>query len=639
MNRLREFSALGVSFVAHLMLLIVLYVLKMTVIDPAMQADLETVFEPEREQEQITKTLEVNTEVAETFNTIPGGVVTGNIGASTAPVVTNQKVEQSETLQEPTIQVSLSEVTLPSDDVLGKDFGEAEITGEVGAAVEGYGAALSRITQELARMMRKEKVMAVWLFDESGSMKDDQKEIAENFYKVYDELGILTQKDKELRGKSKRGDELLKSVILSFGQGIHEQTPRPTANIEEIKEAIHKIPEDTTGTENMCQSILKTLSDYSGAARRERRRMVLIVVSDESGDDGDNAEVLETTVAGLVKNRVPAYFLGRESMFGYPYARIRWIDPKYKLSHWLQVRRGPETPMVECLQWDGLHSRWDTQPAGFGPYAQVRMARESGGIFFILPGEEENLVNARAIERRKYAFLDMKEYLPCLESRREYILERDGSDFRETIFDVISRLNPHQHKELSIREHWYPMDINEFRAEATGQFNKAVFAMSLLNQAIPLLDKIRPLRDIEASQRWRANYDLAYAQLHAFRIRLFQYMLAMDDHMANNPPPKKQNSNRWNLVRVPRMIEPDERQYGQLKKFFRLTTTREEYLAEVQDRVDEATQLLQGVVLNHPNTPWADRAAYEMKIGFGIEFRDVRRDPRYDNKDIKVPKL
>ena len=133
----RDLPALGVSLASHALILAVLYLIKLTVIDPAIQLDLETVFEPERTQEEFTKELELDTTVAETFNTQPGGAVTGEIGASTAPVVTSQKVEQAETLEDPQIEVSLSEVTLPSDDIIGKDFGETQITGEVGAAVEG----------------------------------------------------------------------------------------------------------------------------------------------------------------------------------------------------------------------------------------------------------------------------------------------------------------------------------------------------------------------------------------------------------------------------------------------------------------------------------------------------------------------
>lgn len=634
----RDWPALGVSLLSHGVILMALWLIKLTVIDPTIQLDLETVFEPERTQEEFTKELELDTTVAETLNTQPGGAVTGDIGASSAPVVTSQKVEQAETLEDPKIEVSLSEVTIPSDNIIGKDFGESEITGEVGAAVEGYGAAMSRITSELIRIMRKEKVLAVWLFDESGSMKDDQKEIAENFHKVYEELGIFTQKDEELKKRS--SEELILTSVLSFGEKINKHID-PTSNIEEIKKSISNLPVDVTGKENMCQSINATFDQYIGLARRQKRRLVLIVVSDESGDDGDNAQMLETTVSKLKQGRVPTYFLGRESMFGYPYARLRWVDPKYKLTHWLRIRRGPETPEVECLQWDGLHGRWDTQNAGFGPYAQVRLAKESGGIFFILPGEEENLIDARQIEKRKYEFLDMKEYQPYLGSRREYWQERDREDFRRTLFEVIKRLDPNDDKLLNIKENWYSMNMAEFQSQASSEVDKAVRAMGQIEQQLAVLENIRPLRDTEVSMRWRANYDLAYAQLITFRIRLFQFLLAIDEHVATNPKPLNrgaQPSNRWNLGRVRKMITPNEDQYARLKSSFNLKTTREEYLAELDVQEKEARRMLESVVALHPNTPWASRAKWELSKGFGMTFSDGFRHPNYDKK-IELPSL
>ena len=78
----RDFPALGVSLFTHVLVLGAMYLIKLTVIDPTIQLDLETVFEPERTQEEFTKELEIQTEVAQTFNTQPGGAVTGEIGAA-----------------------------------------------------------------------------------------------------------------------------------------------------------------------------------------------------------------------------------------------------------------------------------------------------------------------------------------------------------------------------------------------------------------------------------------------------------------------------------------------------------------------------------------------------------------------------
>ena len=160
-------------------------------------------------------------------------------------------------------------------------------------------------------MMRQQKVTVVWLFDESGSLTDDRKEIRENYLRVLDELKVASTKDEELR----KGSEQLLTVVASYGQGIHEHTPRPTADLEMIKAAIDKVPVDESGQENMCQSIAAIINKYKQTAIRGKRKLAVIVVSDESGDDGD---FVENAISESRAAKAPLYFLGRESMFGYP---------------------------------------------------------------------------------------------------------------------------------------------------------------------------------------------------------------------------------------------------------------------------------------------------------------------------------
>src|SRR5690606_25114954 len=127
------------------------------------------------------------------------------------------KIETSQSLKEPEIKVNAGDITMPGDSMVGVDLGEGQVSGEVGAFVEGYGAALGQMTQELIRLMREQRVMVVWLFDESESMKDDQKEIRDKFHEVYEELGIVTKKDEALK---KRGGDILLTSIVAFGKDI-----------------------------------------------------------------------------------------------------------------------------------------------------------------------------------------------------------------------------------------------------------------------------------------------------------------------------------------------------------------------------------------------------------------------------------
>jgi hypothetical protein len=453
-------------------------------------------------------------------------------------------------------------------------------------------------------------------------MKDDQKEIQEQFHKVYQELGIAQEKDANIKKGNK---EILLTAIHSYGKELHDQTGKvPTASIPEVRAAIGKIPNDESGKENMCTALNQLIERYRSMAQKQKRKLCFVIVTDESGDDG---QMIDETVAKARRANAPVYVLGREAIFGFPYARIRWKDPQYGLTHWLQINRGPETPFPEALQFDGFHGRWDAQTSGFGPYEQARLAKETGGVFFVLPSEEENLTVQSAIERRKFAFLDLKEYMPSLQPRREYEDERNRSKFRSTVWESIKLLNPYLDTELNVQEIHYPIVKAEFQTAGQKSFNRALRTMGLLNQATKALEAVKPLRDKEDSQRWRANYDLVLAQTMAYRVRLFQFLLALDAHSKAFPTPKDPKSNVWNVGRVREMLVPDAQQ---------IKATKVD-LAELKKQEQAARDLYQYVMKSHPRTPWATRAEYEMNAGFGEKFVEGFHDPRYRGLSIKMP--
>ncbi len=634
-----ELSGLALSLVLHLATGVSLAFFHFRHQAENLNLSIETIFDSERPPDDFTKELNTDTEVAETLNIVPGGgslngAVIGSIaggggggGGTGGFGVAQSKIHGSGQLRDPTISVNIGEPGLPGLDQLGTDLGEVQIKGEPGAIAEGYGAALGRITQEMLRMLREEKLLVVWLFDESESMKDDQKEIREQYHKVYEELGIAMERDP----KTKSEKDTLLTAVHSFGESVRKITAKPTSDVQEIRSAIDKIEIDTSGKENLFAALNSVLDQYKQFVRANRRKLVIIVVTDESGDDGNGPLIDEVIQKAKTGRGAPVYVLGREAVFGFPIARMRWIDPKYGLHHWLEINRGPETAMPEALQFDGLHERWDAYSSGFAPYEQARLAKETGGIFFVLPHEEENLVGQAAIDQRKFAFLDMKEYAPELVPRRKYEEMRSRSKFRTAIWEVVKLLNPFQDNKLHIQEIWYSSDPVKFKQAGQEAFDRAMRAMGLLNQAVQMLEKAKSMREREESQRWRADFDLAYAQVLAYRVRLFQFLLAMDAYLNNFPQPKNPQNNAWNIARVHKMLAPTDRQ-------IKLTKVD---MDELKKQLELARVQFEFVIKTHPRTPWAHRARHELDQGFGMEFHETFRDPRYDRifNEIKRPNL
>ena len=65
--------------------------------------------------------------------------------------------------------------------------------------------------------------------------------------------------------------------------------------------------------------------------------MALILVTDETGEKEDNVLRLEGAIAEAKAAGCICYILGREAVFGYPYAHMRWKHPHTDRVHvWLE---------------------------------------------------------------------------------------------------------------------------------------------------------------------------------------------------------------------------------------------------------------------------------------------------------------
>jgi hypothetical protein len=254
--------------------------------------------------------------------------------------------------------------------------GGGKIAGDPIFDVKEIGVALDQLAREILRHLKDHKLTVVWLFDESVSMQDDQRTILEKFDRVSSELKVNVDSDKKTAGA-------LNHAIVGFGQGIDFVLDKPRDDIDLVGKAIKHLKVDPTGIENTMMALRQVVEHYSGLIRKDRK-LLIVLVTDESGDDGTDVEEARQA---LKKYKVPLYVIGRQSLFGYPWAHHRYEDPVTKDVYHPLIRRGPETADLELYQWDGLYDRWDEQPSGFAPYELARLTKDSGGIYFVLPSE------------------------------------------------------------------------------------------------------------------------------------------------------------------------------------------------------------------------------------------------------------
>jgi hypothetical protein len=621
----RLLASCGVSLVVHFSIILALGLLTMAPTAkskaPVIQASVE-----ERPIEEVFERLEQKIEPATQLNPMSTSAaaaavqgVQGAIAAVTAPPKLNTEVSENVT----TVRVDVGAVNVFTTS--GAEFASAVPNGTMGEAMgtaDGYGEAMDILTREILNRLSRGKVLVVWLFDQSLSMKDDQKEIRDRIELVYKELDLSV---------SVKDDALLTGVV-SYGKSFAVHTQKPTNMIEEIKAAIDAVPVDESGEEMMCSAVGQTAVTFRSLAVGGRQTMI-VLVSDESGNQQDNIRTIEPCIQVCKEAKASVYCIGREAVFSYPYAHMNWpvtvpaigggtITRNFVVA----VDRGPESPYVELLQTEGFQKREDAHPSGFGPYEQVRIARETGGMFLMLPSPEARVFRRDAT---KFEFEQMRPYLPDLRSREQYVQERDYSPLRSLIWKVINDLNPYKPeiaRYINLKQA-FAADPGRRASEIDAELNKAKTYIEYLTAAEKAMKEAAKHRDREKSPRWRAHYDLILAQIIAYRARVFEYGIYLQAFKTQpkpfDPPTPKRVLDYWDLRERGKTLGAEK----------------------TQPDIDEATRLFNAVIQQYPGTPWATRAAYELRRGWGIDLVAIYRNPnpppptRRPAQPIRTPKI
>ncbi|MEQ8787909.1 MAG: vWA domain-containing protein [Pirellulaceae bacterium] len=606
----RNSSALTVSGFVHFAAFIVMGLITMGVAENEIREIISPVSDTEElEQEELMEitleeSLEAATEVTTAVVSSAPAVGAQGVASSIAPPTMVNMTPSENAFQTANIGIGPPTIGMLSSTTLVQPAPDGAL-GEERAIVGDYNEAMDRITQELMWMLEKGPVLVIWVFDQSESMKDDQAEIRGRIDRVYKELGLT----------SKAAGGQLTTAVTSYGGNYMRHTEKPTFDISEIRGAITSVPIDPSGKEIMCEAVGRSIHDFRGDAKG--RQMALILVTDESGERENNDRFLEEAIAEAKSSGCKIYTLGRQSVFGYPYAHIRWQHPQTKRWHWLRIDRGPETAFIEQLQTNGFWKRFDAFDAGFGPFEQTRMSKETGGIFFMLPTVEKDLVQ---FEKGRYDLEQMRSYKPDLRSKGEQFRDRDQTPLRTALWQVVNvdlnPYNPASARVIVLRQH-FSLDPAEFRQQARAEQQKAVVYLDYLAKVEKFLEENKRLREQEINPRWQGNYDLIYAQVVAFQVRVYEYARYLDYFMANpKTAPLNNGPNtrlvHWDIHTRPYTFAEDPKEEYQ---------NREKVLAYIK----KANELFEIVKKNHPGTPWAARAEWEQRRGYGVDLR-----PDYD---------
>jgi hypothetical protein len=340
---------------------------------------------------------------------------------------------------------------------------------------------------------------------------------------------------------------------------------------------------------------------------RNLRNVMIVVFTDESGDDVDRHEA---TIDQCQKLAIPVYVVGRPAPFGRETAYVKWVDPDPNFDQrpqWVPVSLGPETRLPEVLKlyFVGSKGHEELVDSGFGPYGLTKLCYETGGIYFAVHpnrvvGRHVSGFDTETLTAHISEFFDpeiMKKYQPDYVSEREY---------RRRLADNRAQAALIEAAQLSWAS---PLDDFDTRfprrddATLASNLSRAQRASAIRQPELDLLCQIlldgQKDREKIRSMRWQAGFDLALGRALAAKVRNDGYnvMLAKAKQglaFANGA------NNTW-----------------QLQSDSELANSTLEKLGE------QAVTLLHHVAKEHQGTPWAAMARKELQTPLGWRWHET----------------
>jgi hypothetical protein len=438
-----------------------------------------------------------------------------------------------------------------------------------------YEDAVDYVGAEIYDALEDRPTLVVWLFDSSPSAVDVCDRVTRRFESVYQTL------DKSRPPSADDSEALdaapLVSVVGTFGKSVEFLTPEPTADRAQLVQAVKAIHTDTSGEEHTFEAVDKALKQFGKLHSSKKRLMLVVVVTDEVGDDAD--EFIENLLPRLRKNAIPVYVLGPSAPFGSTVG----VVSKARGEGTRPVRQGPESLMSEVIDMGGWSGPLPPLDSGFGPFALTRLAIGSGGRYLavrLITGYDPQRMAAYApdyVSRAAY-----EELLQANKARRALV-----EAGRLAHVDVVGRLE------------------TVFPKKDEAGFKRT---LDKAQQGVARLEpRVRPFYDALAAgegarpqltgARWQAGYDLALGRASAARSRIEGYNSALATMKLGRNFPDKSHST-W-------VLRPTDDVKGD---------------SGLEKLAKQAHKYLERVISDHPDTPWATVAARELSEPLGWEW-------------------
>ena len=566
--------AWGVSLLVHVgVILLVAMISLPEIILP--EINLTSSIEPEEVRQEV---YELSIDPTETLGSLSTLNVQGESAAVAQDRGMDNHLEQVEQIQEDLVNPRIAQFeTMPSPNE-AEVLESVDLTGTTEQA-GGTDGAVDRITLEIASSLRQRRTIPVWLFDESLSLEARREVIISRFDSIYRQLGLMDDIDTK---------EALKTGVIGYGENVHVLVKEPTSDITELMNAVKGIKNDESGKENVFAAIDEALRVFTPYKRKMRANMMIIIVTDERGDDFQS---LESIVKRCSRDGIKVYCIGNASIFGRAegFVRYQWESEGEKFDEDRPVDQGPETAMAEGLQlpfWTNTPRDLTRMSSGYGPYTLSRLTAETGGIFFIADDAVGD----------KWDPQIMRQYIPDYRPQAEYMKQLQNNLAKQAL---VAAAQQAMSEDVPTPQRVFQANNDNILREQITEAQKPLAVLDyFLERTHTLLEAGEKHRNKLDSDRWRASYDLAMGRILALRVRAFGYNAVLAEMKSNPKTFEKSDSNQWRL-------EPSESISAG---------------SNIRKMNDKALEYLNRVITEHPGTPWAYLAKVELRDPLGWDW-------------------
>lgn len=469
--------------------------------------------------------------------------------------------------------------------------------------------AVRKVTGEINKSLELGPVLVVWLLDRTVS---NYKILsgASNGAKVWYESQEVKQMTLE---KNKK----LQSVVAGFDETVEYVLEQPEDDWEKVRDSFSKVQQSTSGKE-MTFSAVKQVLDKFGPLQGAERQMVIVIVTNEVGDDAKLVDEVEPLVQ---RKAIPVYVIGSAA----PWGQTTPFDE--------QVHRGPKKPEEKKPEEkaepagdanpvfgpESLYSERVNLPlpvvgygfrgkpteefieSGFGPFALERLCRAGGGAFLPVRPTSGTVYGYGGTKfwptgsEMRFDTPSLSKYAP------DYVSE---AEYQRLLSENKARAALHEAAKIGKADILDNPDTQFAKGNSEAQLKRRLDeAQQACARVAPQIDRLYEIlvtgegdRDKLTSPRWQAEFDYAFGRVLAAKVRNDSYNQMIAALKAGKGP---MDASEYNLE--------------QADSF--------ETSSVLKKMAEKAKLYLERVVKEHPGTPWSRMATEDLKAPFGWKWQ------------------